>query len=131
MANLSILLSGSISVTDTTLAPSPTIVSRSFNNPTLAATATFFDPFFQAAAGGTAVTLPAATVYFAYVKNLSSTANLTVAFTPVGAGAASSVLLLPGGVFFYFLPAETGGGISALTLTGTGGTVPADVGVAA
>jgi hypothetical protein len=131
MANVSVILSATITVTDTTLSPSPTIVARSLQNPTLAATTTFYDPFFQALAGGSAVSLPAATVFVVYVKNLSGATNLTVAFTPVGAGAASSLLLLPGGVFDYFLTAETGGGISAVTLTGGGATCSAEVLVAA
>lgn len=110
---LSALLNAILTVTDTSLNPSPTIVTRNLNNPTLLAATVFYDPFF---AGG-AVSLPAATVFLVYVKNLSATVNTTVAFTPVGAGVASSLLLLPGGLFLYFLPAETGGGISALSLT--------------
>lgn len=114
MANqLSALLNAILTVTDTSLNPSPTIVTRNLNNPTLLAGTVFYDPFF---AGG-AVSLPAATVFLVYVKNLSATVNTTVGFTPVGAGVASSLLLLPGGLFLYFLPAETGGGISALSLT--------------
>jgi hypothetical protein len=131
MANLSVVLSSTITVTDTTLSPSPTIVSRSLNNPTLAPTTVFYDPFFQALAGGSAVSLPAATCFWVYVKNLSGATNLTVAWTAVGAAGSSTMLLLPGGVFIYALPAETGGGFTALTLTGAAATVPADVLVAA
>lgn len=131
MPNLSVLLTGTVSVADTTLSPSPTIITRSLNNPTLVATASFYDPFFQAAAAGSAVSLPSSPVFSVYVKNLSGATNITVGFTPVGAGGASSLLLLPGGVFIYFLPAETAGGIAALTLTGAGSTVPAEVLVAA
>jgi len=131
MANLSVILSSTITVTDTTLSPSPTIVARSLQNPTLAATTVFYDPFFQAAAGGTAVTFPAATAFAVYVKNLSGATNLTCAFLPVGGGAASSFVLLPGGVFIMFLTAETAGGITSMTLTGAGATVPAEVLLAA
>jgi hypothetical protein len=111
-ADLTTTLSASLIVTDVMSSPSPQIITRSLNNPTLANhTVGTYIPFHQ---GGT-VTLPAATVFIAYVKNLQTAGNITVSFTPVGAGAASSVLLLPGGVFLYFLPAVTGGGISALS----------------
>src|SRR5579859_1448845 len=126
MANLSVLLSANLTLADTTLSPSPTIVSRSLNNPTLAATVTFYDPFFQAAAGGSAVTLPAATVWVVYVKNLDLAANLTVAFTPAG-GASETCLLVPGGLFLYFQPSEGAGGITALTLTSSAGTINTEV----
>jgi hypothetical protein len=125
MANLSVILSATLSVTDTTLSPSPTIVQRSLNNPTYAATTVFYDPFF--ASPGT-VSLPGATVFVIRVRNLTVAVNLTVLFTPVGAGAASSLLLLPGAEFVYFQTANTGGGVSALSLTGVGS---ADVLVAA
>src|SRR2546426_9527030 len=123
-ANLTTTLSATFSVTDVTTTPAQTIVSRSLNNPTLLNhTVVFYDPFFQAAAAGSAVTLPAATAFIAYVKNLSATVNLTVAWTAVGAAGSSTMLLLPGGVFIYFLPAVTGGGFTAMTLTGSGATV--------
>jgi hypothetical protein len=127
--NLSVVLNATLSVTDTTLAPSPTIVSRSFNNPTLAATVSFYDPFFQAAAAGSAVTLPAATVWIVYVKNLDGAANLTVTFTPVG-GGAETCLLVPGGIFLYYQPTEGAGGITALSLTSSAGTISTEVFVA-
>jgi hypothetical protein len=122
--NLSVVLSGSISITDTTLSPSPTIVSRSLNNPSFAATTDYANSFFVSPG---AVTLPAATIFVAYVKNLNATGNITVTWTPVG-GAPQSFILLPGCLFIYFLTAGTGGGITALSLAGTGN---ADVYVAA
>jgi hypothetical protein len=117
MSNLSVVLSASLTVADTSLSPAPTIVSRSFNNPTFAATTVFYDPFFVSP--GT-VNLPAATVYVVRVRNLNGAGNLTVAFTPVGGGAASSFVLIPGAEFNLFEPANTGGGITALSLTGSG-----------
>jgi hypothetical protein len=129
MPNLSVLLSATLSVTDTTLSPSSTIVTRNLNNPTLVATVSFYDPFFQAAAGGSAVTLPAATVWVVYVKNLDAAQNLTVTFTPAG-GAAETLLLVPGGIFLYFQPSEATGGITALTLTAGAGTINTEVLVA-
>jgi hypothetical protein len=128
MANLSIILSATLTVTDTTISPSPTIVQRSLNNPTLLATVSFYDPFFQCT-GATTVNLPAATVWIVYVKNLDAAANLTVTFTPAG-GASETVLLVPGGIFLYFQPSEGAGGITALSLTPSAGTISADVYVA-
>jgi hypothetical protein len=128
MANLSVLLNATISVTDTTLTPSPTIVTRNLNNPTLAATVSFSDNFFQAT-GLTVVPLPAATVWVVSVKNLDAAANLTVTFTPSG-GVAETLVLVPGGIFMYFQPSEGAGGITALSLTPSAGTVSADVYVA-
>jgi len=123
--NLSIVLAASINITDTTLAPSQQIVTRQLNNPTLVATVTFSDQFFQCT-GATVVPLPAATVWIVYVRNLDAAANLTVTFTPQG-GAAETCLLVPGGIFLYFQPTEGAGGISALTLTPSAGTTSADV----
>ena len=116
MANdLTTTLLATLTVSDVTLLPATQIIGRSLNNPTLANhTVGLYIPFHQ----GGAVTLPGSgTVFVAYVKNLQGAGNITVSFTPVGAGAASSFLLLPGGVFIYFLPATTGGGISALSTT--------------
>lgn len=129
MANLSILLNAVLTATDTITSPNPTVVTRNFNNPTLAATTYFHDLFFQAAAAGSAVTLPAATVWIVYVKNNDAAANLTVAFTPAG-GASETVLLVPGGIFLYFQPSEGAGGITALTLTASAGTINTEVFVA-
>jgi len=124
--NLSVILSASFTVTDTTLAPSPQIVTRSLNNPTLSATVCFYDPFFQVNAAPTTVNLPASTVWVVYVKNLDTTNNITVSFTPAG-GSPETCLLLPGGVFIYFQTAETSGGITALSLTSSAGVISAEV----
>jgi hypothetical protein len=113
MANLSVLLSASLITSDTTLSPSPQIITRSYNNPTFA---TAVVEAFIAFWGGGALTLPAATIFVLHVKNLGA-GNTTVSFTPVGAGAASSLLLIPGAIFDYFLPGNTGGGISAVSTT--------------
>lgn len=130
MPNLSIVLSASLLVTDTTVSPNPQIIQRSYNSPTLAATVSFYDPFFQAAAGGSAVTLPAATCWVLHIKNLDAAANLTVAWTAVGAAGSSTMLLVPGGIFDYFQPSEGAGGFTALTLTASAGTINTEVFVA-
>ena len=128
MPNLSVVLAAQVNITDTTLTPSQQIVTRQLNNPTLAATVTFSDQFFQCT-GATVVPLPAATVWIVYVRNLDLAANLTVTYTPAG-GVASNMLLVPGGLFLYFQPSEGAGGITALTLTPSAGTISADVIVA-
>jgi hypothetical protein len=123
MPNISVILQAQWVITDTTLSPSPQIVQRSLNNPTLAATASFYDPFFQTINGTKTVNLPAATVWTVYVRNLSNTGPITVNFTPVGGGAATSIILVQGatpgngGIFIYHQPAESSGGITVLTLT--------------
>jgi len=122
MANLSIILQAQWVTTDTTLSPSPQIVTRSLNNPTLAALVEYFDPFFQTINGTKTVPLPAATVWSVYVRNLSNTGPMTVTFTPTGQPACSIILIQGatagnGGIFIYHQPAETSGGITALTIT--------------
>jgi hypothetical protein len=122
MSTMNVLLSGLLSVTDTTLTPSPEIVNRQFNDPTLAATTLFYDPFFQTINGTKTVNLPAATVWTVYVRNLSGSGNITVNFTPVGGSTQTLVLVAgatagAGGIFLYFQTAETAGGITALSIT--------------
>jgi hypothetical protein len=124
--NIQVVLQAILSATDNLISPPPYIANFDFGNPTLGATNIFFDPYFQALAGGSAVALPAAKVFLIAVKNQSATAVLTVTVTPFG-GAASSVNLGVGGAYIVIDPAETGTGFSALTLTGVGGTVPAMV----
>jgi len=122
MANLSIILQAQWVTTDVTLSPSPQIIQRQLNNPTLAATVEYFDPFFQTINGTKTVPLPAATVWSVYVRNLSNTGPITVNFTPSG-GVSESLVLVQGatagngGIFIYHQPAETIGGITALSLT--------------
>jgi hypothetical protein len=128
MPNLSIVTAAQINVTDTTLTPSQQIITRQWNNPTLAATVAFYDAFFQCT-GLTVVPLPAATVWYVYVRNLDVAANLTVTFTPA-LGASETLLLVPGGIFLYLQPSEAAGGITALSLTPSAGTTSADVVVA-
>jgi hypothetical protein len=122
MANLSIILQAQWVTTDTTLSPSPQIITRQLNNPSLAATTEYYDPFFQTINGTKVVPLPAATVWLVYVRNLSNTTNITVNHTPTGQPSSSSILVAGatagnGGIFLYFQPAETAGGITALTIT--------------
>ena len=98
---------------------------------TLQATASFYDAYLQAAAGGgTVLALPAATVWVVYVKNLHATQNLTVQLTVAGGvqiSAANSPILVPGGVFMYWNPAEAAGGVTGVTLVGSGANTSAEV----
>jgi hypothetical protein len=98
---------------------------------TLAATSAFYDAYFLAAAGaGTVLTLPAATVWIVYVKNLHATQNVQVLFAAVGGAllsAANSPLVVPGGVFMYWNPSEAAGGITAVTLIGSGANTACEV----
>ena len=122
MANVNVVLnSASIQVLDLT-----TNLFR-INSPvgtiTLAATASFYEPYFQAAVSpGSVLSLPAATVWVVYVKNLHASANIQVQFTVTGGTqitAAQSPLLPPGGVFMYWNASEGAGGITAVTLIGS------------
>jgi hypothetical protein len=124
MPNLNIILQSQWVTADTTLSPSPNIVTRSLNNPTLAATSEYYEPFFQTINGTKTIPLPAATVWILYVRNLSNSQNVTLNYTPAG-GASTSVVLVAGlsagngGFFLYFQPQETAGGITAATITAT------------
>lgn len=129
--NVQIILQSVIAVMNNLVSPAKQIITLDFGNPTLpnastGGTAVFYDPYFQALAGGSVVSLPASPVFVIAVQNTSLTANLQVTHTPFGA-AASTSLYGPGGVCILFDPSEAGGGFSALTLTGVGGTVPAIV----
>lgn len=131
MPNLSILLNAILSATDTSLNPSPTIFTRNLNNPNLTTGLVFFaNEFFQASNAGSPVTLPAATCWIAYIKNLDPATNLTVAWTAVGAAGSSTFVCVPGGVFIYFQPTEAAGGFTAITLTAAAGTINTEVFVA-
>ena len=130
MANVNVVLnSASIQVLDLT-----TNLFR-INSPvgtiTLAATAAFYEPYFQAAAGpGSGLSMPTSTLFVVYVKNLSATNNIQVQFTAIGGAqitAAQSPLLLPGGAFIYWNTVETSGGIVILTLIGSAANTPAEV----
>jgi|SRR5579884_591979 hypothetical protein len=123
MANINVSLSGTISSLDT--AANSTIMSRALSL-LFGATTLFFEPFFQAASGGSTVNLPAATVRVVMVINKSASANLTVSYTPSG-GGSTSILLEPGEMFLYFQTGTAAGGITALSVTAASGTIPAEV----
>jgi len=128
-ANINLILQAVLAMTDNLQSPSPQIGSFDLGNPTMLATQFFYEPYFQALVGGSAVALPATTVFAIFILNKSTSAILSVTHTPTG-GAASTATYGPGGTCILFDPPETGGGFMALTLTGVGGTVPAAVLVA-
>lgn len=129
MANINVSLnSASIQVLDQ--ASNLFRVNSVVGTITLAATASYYDAYFQASTSGTVVPLPALTVFMVYIKNLGATQNLTIQFTAHGGtllSTANSPVLLPGGVFMYWNTSEASNGIDAVTLTASGSTGPAEI----
>lgn len=130
MPNVSTILdSASVQVIDT--ATSTYRVNSPIGNITLSATVADYQSYrLIANGGGTSLTLPAATVWFVYVKNLDAAANLTVQFQVTGGSlnsAANSEVLTPGGVKIYANPSEGAGGIIAITLVSSVGNTPAEI----
>lgn len=109
---------------------STAIVNFNFSPTALGATASFFDAYFQVPTTGATPSLPSATVYWFLVVNKDATANITLAFTPTG-GSSETVVLTPGGFLMYGLNSESAGGITAMTLTSSAGTISALVLLAA
>ncbi len=70
-----------------------------------------------------AVELPLATVSFLYLKNLSSTATVTVVWTPL-AGASATVQTLQPGSFILICQTAAGAGITALSLQASVSSTP-------
>lgn len=133
MSNVSAILdSASVQVID--VATSTYRVNSPVGNITLTGTVASYESFAQIAAAGTALTLPAATVWVVYVKNLDTVETLTVQVQPTGGAlpsAANSPVLPPGGVYVYWAPVETSGGVIAVTLKSSSGTIGAEVLLAA
>jgi len=109
-------------------------VNSAIGDITLAANESSYQSFAAIATTGTALTLPAATIWVVYVKNLDATQTLTVQVQPTGGvlpSAANSPVLPPGGVYIYWAPLETSGGITAVTLKSSSGPMAAEVLLAA
>lgn len=138
-ANINVILSGAtVQVVNTT--DSTTRVNSSSGNPTLGASeSTYIDFLPIAAGGGTALTLPAATIWVLYVRNLGGTngtpsGNITVQFQAAGGAlntTANSPIVLPNGVFMYWNTAESAGGITAVTLVASVASTPVEILMAA
>lgn len=138
-ANLNVLLSGGVVQVINTV-DSTTRVNSSVGNPTLGANDSTHIDFLPIATGaGTAITLPAATIWFLYIKNLGGvngtpSGNITVRYQAAGGAlvaAVDSMIVLPGGFFIYANTAETAGGIIAVTLISSVASVPVEILMAA
>lgn len=91
-----------------------------------AATATFVDLSFKTQNGTNSITLPVTPVFFVYIRNVDTAADITVNYTPA-AGTPGTMVLQKGatagtgGVFIYTTPVSGGtGGFISLSITATG-----------
>lgn len=134
MANVNVNLSYTIQGQDITA--NVAVFNRALQNFQLVATSWQACDFAQVPTTGLTIPITAigGTAYFVYVRNLGAN-NITCTYTPTG-GSSTSLILLPvgtnsGGIFMYALTAETAGGITALSLTASTATTPAEYFVAA
>jgi hypothetical protein len=116
-------LNGNITITDGetgTVAYTKTLTG-------LAVTGTAFGEVSYATVGTSpvSITLPISPVNFLSVKNTHATQNLTVTWTPNG-GSSNTVLTLQPGSGIQFQEATAGGGITALSLTGSAAATTAE-----
>lgn len=128
--NINCILQAVLAVQNNLISPTPQIVTIDLGNPTLNGTVFFYEQYIQATTTGVGQGMPGpgGIAYLAVVQNLSTTSNLTITVIPNG-GVQNILTLGPGGVWIYCDPKEVGG-ISGLTLTGVGATVPALIMVA-
>jgi hypothetical protein len=134
MSNINVNLSYTIQGQD--IVANVAVFARALQNFQLVGTAWQAADWAQCPTGGLTVPITAigGTAFFVYVRNLGSNV-ITLAYTPTG-GSSTSIVLLPagsnsGGIFMYALTAETSGGITAMTLTATTATTPAEYFIAA
>lgn len=128
--NLNVVLQGVLTASNNLVTPPPYLINFDLQNPSMGALVLFSDPYFQALAGGSAVSLPAAIVSLILVQNLSPGSVLKVTCTP-NTGSPATYQIGPQGVFCLYDPTKAGVGFTALTLQGIGFTVPAMVVVGA
>lgn len=85
--------------------------------------------------GNTNLVLPAATVWFAYFRNLHASQNVNIVMTPAGGSAwVSPLVLAPGAAFVYAAPYTSNpaaGGVTAITLSASGASTPVELAIAA
>jgi hypothetical protein len=133
MSNVNVILdSASVQVIDIT--SSTYRVNSPVGNITLVGSEASYQSFAAIATAGPALTLPATTIWVVYVKNLDAAATLTVQVQPTGGAlpsAANSPVLPPGGVYIYWAPVESSGGITAVTLKSSAGPTAAEILLAA
>jgi hypothetical protein len=70
-----------------------------------------------------AVTLPASPTQLLYAKHMGISGTITFTWTPVGSGSAQIMVLQPGGMLFFFNPAN---GITALSVQASIANIPVD-----
>jgi carbohydrate-binding DOMON domain-containing protein len=89
------------------------------------ATNFLIEPALSVPSSPTSITLPGSPVKIAYIQNNHATQTLTVTWTPNGGASAVIVTLQPGE--FIVLGGQTGasGGITALSLQGSGASTTA------
>lgn len=75
------------------------------------------------AASLTPVTLPASPTQLLYAKHLGVAGTITFTWTPVGSGSAQIMVIQPGGLLFFFNPAN---GITALSVQASLANTPVD-----
>lgn len=111
---------GTMSFVDSTTAQAPIVKTM----PSVTASLTNCT-FGQASlgTGATPVTLPASPTQLLYAKHLGATGTITFTWTPVGSSSAQVMVIQPGGMLFFFNPAN---GITALTVQASVANIPVD-----
>lgn len=134
MANLNVVLSGAtLQVVNT--ADSTVRVNSSLASPTLPAAESSYSDFLPILAAGSAMTLPAATIWVLAIRNLGGingtpAGNITVRKQVTGGAltaAADSEIIMPNGVYIYWNTTETAGGIVAVTLIASVNLTPVEI----
>lgn len=132
MANVNVLLdAASVQVID--LATNTYRVNSPVGTITLAATVADYESYRIISGGaGNALVIPAATIWFLYVKNLDPVATITVQVQPTGGAlptAVNSPILNPGGVYIYANSSEGSptGGIIGVTLSSSVGNTAVEL----
>lgn len=131
MPNLNSILG--LTIATVNVAQNQTTINASLQGITLASSQIYYDQYAPCPTTGLVVQIPNGTAYDVYVRNLSLTNVLNVTLTPTG-GSAFTVALnfaassaTTGGIFLVWGTTEASGGFTAMTLTGVGATVPAEV----
>jgi hypothetical protein len=116
-----------LAVPNTTLNTTPINAVPATN--TLTAQTVSYNPSFQVNTSPTTIPIPPTAsggVQVCYVKNLDTTNAMTFTYTPNG-GSPTTVTLPAGGVFIYFVPTESSGGIGTLSATAVTAALAAEV----
>lgn len=135
-ATLNVTLNGAVAQVINTV-DSSTRVNSSLGNPTLGATDSIYTSFYPVSSGsGNVITLAGTNgSWVVYVKNLGGqnslpSGNITVQIQVTGGtltSTANSPILPPGGVFMYWCPAESAGGVIAMTLVASVNATPVEI----